>query len=193
MSEPQPPIHETTQFQGEIRQLALADLDALQPILERWIVDRDTGIPRPDEVREDLDLMRASVDGSNGYQYFVAEENGQVVGVIGMRQPPEKLLELGFLHTNNPIELVNAYVTPEQKGGKGVGRALVSRLEDEATQQGYTEIVLNSGPRYENTGWGFYDKLAGYERVGVAMGYYGEGGDAPVWKRDLTAINSSVE
>ena len=67
----------------------------------------------------------------------------------------------------------------------GVGSALVARLEDEARWRGYTEIVFNSGPRYKDTAWGFYDKLPGYSRVGVAEKLYGEGGDAPVWSKVL--------
>lgn len=69
------------------------------------------------------------------------------------------------------------------RGGNGIGTALVQALEETARQKGFTEVVLNSGPRYENTGWGFYDKLPGFRRAGVAVQFYGEGGDAPVWHK----------
>jgi len=51
---------------------------------------------------------------------------------------------------------------------------------------GYTEIILNSGSRYKDTGWGIYDRLDGNSRVGMAVGYYGEDGDAPVWHKILS-------
>ena len=34
---------------------------------------------------------------------------------------------------------------------------------------GYTEIILNSGSRYKDTGWGIYDRLDGNSRVGMAV------------------------
>ena len=126
--------------------------------------------------------MTDSVNGENDRVYLVAEAVGEeVIGVIGFRQPDERLLE--FTSTPKPTELVNAYVAKEHRKGKGVGRALVAELEIQAKSHGHTEVVLNSGPRYKDTGWGFYDKLDGYQRVGVAKEYYGKGGDAPVWTK----------
>jgi len=179
---------EQLSFGGFVRPLELTDLPELQPILEHWVVDRDSKHPLPKEVAADLLQMRESIEVGNEFQYFTAVgPNNNVVGVIGMRTPPEsKLLTLPFLETNNPVELVNAYVAPDQRGGKGVGRALVSTLEQTAIAQGYDQVVLSSGPRYKDTGWGFYDRLEGYRRVGIAVGLFGPGGDAQVWKKDLT-------
>ena len=175
--------NEPLKFQGSIRNLREKDLLALKPILETWVKNRDTGLLIPEEVEEDLQLMSDSVDGSDR-TYFVAEDqNGEVIGVIGYKKPDDKMLE--FTSTPNPAELVNAYVKIDERKGKGVGRALVAKLEESAKDMGFTEIVLNSGPRYEKTGWGFYDKLPGYKRVGVAVKLYGEGGDAPVWTKIL--------
>ncbi|MBI4057915.1 GNAT family N-acetyltransferase [Candidatus Microgenomates bacterium] len=171
-------------FQGSVRELRLDDLDSLRPILSTWIKDRDTGETLPDEVEEDLQIMGDSAQGKNDRQYFVAEDvNGKMIGVIGFKNPDPRMLD--YCKTSNPAELVNAYVRVDQRAGKGVGRALITKLEEEARKKGFTEIVLNSGPRYKDTGWGFYDKLPGYQRVGVAVGYYGEGGDAPVWRKEL--------
>ena len=179
---------ETVSFGGFVRPLEMGDLVQLKPILEHWVKSRDTGQPLPEEVLEDLQLMEDSVNRLNDYRYFTAVGvKGEVVGVIGMRPPDSRMLALDFLQTDKPVELVNAYVDPKQRGGKGVGRALVGMLEQAAVVQGYTEVVLNSGPRYRDTGWGFYDKLPGYQRVGVAIGYFGEDGDPPVWKKSLVS------
>lgn len=171
-------------FQGNVRSLRPGDIDSLRPVLQTWIRDRDTGAPIPEEVEEDLKTMLDSTEAGNSSHFLVAETgDGVVIGVIGFRKPDQKMIE--YTHTPDPAEIINAYVRSDYRGGKGVGRALVDKLEEEAKKMGFTEVVLNSGPRYKDTGWGFYDKLPGYERVGIAKEYYGEGGDAPVWRKDL--------
>ena len=173
-------------FSGIVRLLESKDLVDLKPVLEEWIKDRDTGNPLPTEVEKNLQVMSASIGGGTDYTYFVATQvDGKAIGVIGMRPPEEKMMALDFLKTDKPVELINAYVSSFHRAGKGVGSSLVRKLEGEAIQRGFTEVVLNSGPRYKATGWGFYDKQPGYNRVGVAISYYGPGGDAPVWKKSL--------
>ena len=175
---------EKSYFSGTVRTLKEEDLTQLKPILDIWIKDRETGQRLPDEVEEDLQLMRESINGGNDRNYLVAEKNGKVIGMIGFKNPDKRMIP--FSRTSNPTELVNAYVDPELRKGRGVGKALVAKLEGDAGKKGFTEVILNSGPRYKDTGWGFYDKLPGYERVGVAEKYYGEGGDAPVWSKVLS-------
>ncbi len=175
---------ETGRFKGIVRPLVEEDLPQIRPILETWLKDRGTGELEKAEVEEDLGLMRDSCKVGNERAYFVAEEpDGQVIGVIGMTSPSEVMHQ--FTVTRNPVELVNAYVAKEHRSGRGVGSALVARLEDEARRREYTEVAFNSGPRYKDTAWGFYDNLPGYSRVGVAEKLYGEGGDAPVWSKIL--------
>ena len=104
---------------------------------------------------------------------------------MGVRPPDERMLP--FAQTDNPLELVNAYVSRKRRK-QGVGTALIKKLEEFALAQGATEIFLNSGPRYRKSGWEFYDKV-GYKRVALAEGYYQdeEGSyDAPVWSKVLS-------
>ena len=170
-------------FSGEVRDFQESDIEKVRPILETWLIDRETGQPLPEEVEEDLDIMRGSLNGENQRHYFVAEEEGKVLGVIGITPPREAMMP--FATTSNPIELVNAYVSRDERAGRGVGTALVKGAEQEARSQGATELILNSGPRYENTAWGFYDRLPGFSRVGVAENFYAEGVHAPVWSKKL--------
>ena len=117
-----------------------------------------------------------------GRTYLVAEnQTGEVVGVIGFTSPEARMYR--FKLTARPVELVNAYVKQDERGG-GVGRALVAELEKRAKDQDYTEVLLNSGPRYKGTGWGFYERV-GYTRVGVMKNRYGKGAHAPVWRKAL--------
>ncbi len=170
-------------FTGRVRPLTVNDLEEVKPILEVWLKDRVTNEPLTKEVDEGLEVMKDSVDGHNDRSYLVAEDAGKVIGIVGMKNPDEVML--GFARTQKPYELVNAYVDPRYRKGRGVGRSLVAGLESLAKQKGHKELILNSGPRYKDTGWGFYDKLPGYKRVGLATEYYGVGGDAPVWSKVL--------
>lgn len=176
------PEDEQRYFEGEIRPLVINDLLEIKPILETWLKSRDTGEPLPDEVIETIETMQDSIKKENNRIYLVAKEEGSVIGVIGYKYPDDTMR--GFSRTENPAELINAYVNPEQRG-RGVGKALVDKLEEMAKSKEFTEIILNSGPRYKDTAWEFYDNLPGYQRVGIAKEYYGEGGDAPVWSKIL--------
>jgi len=89
-----------------------------------------------------------------------------------------------FASTARPVEMINAYVDSLHRQGRGVGTALVRELERLARASGYTEMMLNSGPRYRQSGWEFFDRL-GYERRGLAHDLYGEGQHAPVWNKFL--------
>lgn len=172
-------------FEGIIRPLKIEDLDQLRPILERWIRDPKSNEVIEEEVEEDLQTMRDVLEGKLDAIFFVAERNSdkRVVGVAGMRDPRPTVAQ--FLSENSrPRELINMYTAEREKG---VGSAVISVVEQYARDNGYTEIVLDSGPRFEKTGWGFYDKREGYERVGIAKDRYGVGSDAPVWKKILNS------
>ena len=173
---------EIGQFDGVIRFAKLNDIGQLRPILETWI--RWEGQIIKIEVEEVLKLVAESIEGKNDNHFLVAETvDKEVIGMIGFK-PPEKRM-LPFSKTDKPVELINAYVAKKHRGGKGVGRALVNRLEQEAIKAGGEEVILNSGPRYKNSGWGFYDRI-GYENIGTARHYYGAGFHAPVWRKELS-------
>lgn len=171
-------------FNGVIRDVQIDDLVAIKPILENWLRDRNTGNPLPNEVSDVMASIEASTQGVNGRSYVVAVDNsGNVVGVMGMATPSEEMRP--YVTTNNPIEFINAYVDPAQRG-TGAGKALAAQLEQKALQAGRTEIIVNSGPRYRDTGWAFWTRLYG-EPVATAEGLYGPGGDAAVWRKPLVA------
>jgi ribosomal protein S18 acetylase RimI-like enzyme len=174
---------ERAPFQGIVRPLKDEDLEAIRPILETWVRDSGTGQILPEEVEEDLEFMRKSVRSENPRSYLVAEDtDGTAIGIVGFMPPSDRMKE--FAITPNPAELINAYVAKESRAGRGVGSALVRGLEMTAKTKGHTEIVLNSGPRYQKTAWGFYDQLPGFQRVGIAEKLYGDR-NAPVWRKIL--------
>lgn len=167
----------------EARKLKSKDLLKLKKILEFWIKDRNTKQPLPHEVNETILEMEKSIKGISQRYYLVIEnKRNQVFGVIGIKEPDKRMIS--YCVTKKPAELVNFFIANKERG-KGLGKFLIEKIESFASELGYTEIILNSGPRYKATAWGFYDKLSGYKRIGIAKKYYGDGGDAPVWQKLL--------
>lgn len=178
---------EDDKFKGVVRPLQSRDIPHLKPILETWLrFPTITGELLTEEVRTTLDEIEKSLTHENNKQFFVAQSpDGNITGMMGI-QPPDLAMRT-FARTDHPAEIINAYVHFDERQGKGVGRALVSALEDESRTQGFEELLLNSGPRYKETGWPFWKKTYG-EPVGVLKNHYGPGNDAPVWRKSI--INS---
>lgn len=168
---------------GVVRELEARALPSVRRILESRIRAPDSGEVLTDEVAEVIETMRRAVEGREVARFLAAVTGaGTVVGVLGMR--PLAPAMKGYARGKRPIEMVHAFVAV---GGaaKGVGSSLVEALESRARQDGHDEMLLNSGPRYASTGWGFFDRQPGYERLGVLENYYGQGQHAPVWGRWL--------
>ncbi len=174
-----------SKFRGSVRPLQAVDIPHLKPILETWLrFPTITGELLTDEVRTTLEEIERSLTHENKKQFFVAQSpDGNITGMMGI-QPPDIAMR-SFARTLHPAEIINAYVHFEQHQGKGVGRALATAIEDESKKQGFEELLLNSGPRYKETGWPFWKKAYG-EPVGTLKNHYGPGNDAPVWRKPLS-------
>ena len=165
-----------------VREFALEDLNDLRPVLESTIVNPFTKEIIRDEVEETLKSLEQSLESKSSRSYFVVQSpEGRVIGMMGLDIPSETMAR--FATTPSPIEIVNAYVIVTERGS-GAGRSLVEHVESVAKSKGYTEIILNSGPRYMRTGWPFWRRIYG-EPVGVAKKYYDHQWDAPVWHKVL--------
>jgi len=110
------------------------------------------------------------------YRFFVAEENGKVLGIAGLRGAPDHMRQ--HTKTNNSAEF---YVLAVKYKGRGTGEALRLKRIEEAKKLGFTEIVLYS-PNSHQESWGFHDRH-GFERVGEALAPDGEPGQ--IWRRVL--------
>ena len=158
------------------RSVRIEDIGKLRPIIEAWVRD-SKGAIIIDEVEEIIERMALSISGENQYHYLIAETalNG-VVGMIGYRPPEDRITE--FVTTAKPAEGVNFFVAPDMRG-QGVGRTLNLALKDILKQNGYTQYLFESGPRYIDSGYGFHN--AHYQRIGEISDRYGHGLHAPVW------------
>jgi putative acetyltransferase len=88
--------------------------------------------------------------------FLIASRDGQDVGCGAIRR-----LE------NQTGEIKRMYVCPAERG-QGVGRALLSALEQEARALGVVRLVLETGPRQP-------EAIALYERAGfIRIGAFGE-------------------
>lgn len=170
-------------FQGTVRPLEETDLAPLRPILETWIrFPVITGELIEEEVEEVLTDMKKALEGQGGKKFLVAAlSDGTISGVMGYQKLRDEMRE--FAQTDRPAEIINANVHDAHRG-TGVGSALVKGIEAAAKGEGYKELLLNSGPRYKDTAWEFYNKRFG-QPVGVLTDFYGPGFSAPVWRKPL--------
>lgn len=76
------------------------------------------------------------------YHTFVAEEQGELVGMIGIRQ-------LYSYEADEAVTQISALVTKREHQGKGIGKALVQFVEEWAQENGSHMIVLTSGIKEE--------------------------------------------
>lgn len=174
---------EKEKFKGITRPLKEEDLPFVKEVLEMWLRSMFTREIIPEEVEADMGFLKGSLNGSNERKYWVAQtEDGKVIGVMGLTKPKEELMP--FKQTERPIELVNAYVDKDYRKGRGVGTALLNTLQNFARESGYTEILLESGPRYGKTGHPFYDKRE-FTRVGILENFYGRGFHSQVFRKPL--------
>ena len=110
------------------------------------------------------------------YRFFVAEENGEIVGIAGFRSASEYMKR--YAKTSNPVEF---YVLASKYKNKGIGEALRLKRIKEAKKLGFTEAVLYSPDSHKDS-WGFHDRL-GFDRVGNALAPDGEPGQ--IWRKEL--------
>jgi putative acetyltransferase len=94
--------------------------------------------------------------------YFVAEENGQLLGGCGI-YPTDGLHE-------GCAELVKFYLSPESRG-KGIGKLLLQVIIHKAKELGYNQIYLESFPELEKA-VGMYGK-AGFKMINKPLGNSG--------------------
>lgn len=143
-------------FNGTIRELRKEDVDQVQGIFEMYWTDDGFLEKLKNRLKQFLENSPEMIE--QGFKYFVAEENGEVVGISAMRKPPEKMRK--YATTSNPVEF---YVLASKYENKGIGTALRNRRIEEAKKLGYAEILFYS-PESHKESWKFHDSSGG-ERI----------------------------
>ena len=128
-----------------------------------------------EELSSELKLYTKEPHGRER-QFFVAEENGEILGIVGFKRLAPYLKSCAT--TDNPVEF---YVIAVKRKGEGLGEKLKLKLIDEARKFGFSEVLLYS-PNTHSESWGFHDTL-GFERVGEVTPPDDEVGQ--VWRKIL--------
>ena len=177
------------------REPRLEDMEDLRAILQKSLIDSESGNPITSEIEEVLSKIGQSLESNTApIRYRVAEHpDGQLLGVMGMMYPDGDMVQYAR-SPNSCVELVNAFVDPEVRKS-GAGRLLVDDLLRDAKVNGATEVVVNSGPRYRETGWPFWARVMsgkldvsteGYGETALLKDKYGPGLDAMVWRANIS-------
>jgi GNAT superfamily N-acetyltransferase len=129
----------------EVRHPAVADAPALAPLLT------ELGYPsRPEAVAQRLQVLLA--DEWSGV--WVAEVDGTIAGVVSAHASP-------LLSRDTRICRITAMIVTETAQGRGVGRALVGRVEDEARRWNCDRVEVTSSD-HRGGAHAFYARM-GYE------------------------------
>jgi ribosomal protein S18 acetylase RimI-like enzyme len=134
------------------RELAPAHLnDAFEAYIERSLA-------------EEVDRIAAYYGERDG-AFWVAEENGAIVGMVGLEQVDA-----------TTVELRRMYVDPDARR-RAVGRRLLQHAEDAARQGGYRTMVLSTSELqqaaltlYRNAGYRFAREGSATEQSNKTVG-----------------------
>ena len=117
--------------------------------------------------------------GANGFNFLVAEKDGEIIGIASLKKLPDYLRPYSL--TNNAIEL---YVIASKYKRKGIGKKLKLQLIESAQKSGFDEILLFS-PKTHDGSWEFHDTFD-FERVGEVTPPDDDIGH--VWRKILNKI-----
>lgn len=176
---------ELVQESISVTPLEASDIPKLVPILFESVVARDTGEPFPDEIEQIQGYMGGNLDEHNRRRnYLVARDiSGEVYGCMAVSDPEPDMLNHFRTTDSESDELLNAFVSRSARG-KGVGQKLLKGITNLSRTRSKKYLTIHSGPRYELTAWGFYDKNADRSH-GFITDKYGEGRHAKTWSIKL--------
>jgi GNAT superfamily N-acetyltransferase len=113
---------------------------------------------------EEMDRRFRGISSDPSYGTLVAERNGRVVGMAGVH------LQRTY-EADGEVARIMSFVVGTGERGSGVGRALISAVEDWARRRGAADIMLTTHERragahafyrhmgYDRTGYRFYKEL----------------------------------
>lgn len=132
-----------------IRRIRLEDNVAMANILRTSLEEFNLNIPGTAYFDESTDQLFQSFQIENS-AYFVAEENGEIIGGAGI-YPTNGL-------PNDTVELVKMYMSSASRG-KGIGKMLMLECIAFAKQCGYKNIYLETLPELSAA-------VSAYEKLG---------------------------
>lgn len=153
-----------------IRKLQEKDIPEVESIYDLYWSDRfKQNLSR--KLKDYVANSQESIE--QGFNYFVAEENNEVIGVAGFRRVKSHMIK--YTTTKNPVEF---YILAVKNKGKGIGSALRQKRIEEAKKLGYTEAIFFSSENHKDS-WVFHDK-SDFKQVGDTTAPNGEPGK--IWR-----------
>lgn len=150
-------------FQGVVRRLKQEDVEQVEKIFDLYWSG---------EFRNQLSQRLTS----SNLEWFVAEANGEIVGVAASREAPERMRE--YAKTDRVVEF---YVAAAKHKGRGIGTTLRKARIEQARKEGFKEAVFFSGETHKDS-WSFHDDSE-FKRAGEAIAPDGEAGK--IWLMNL--------
>ncbi|MGP4041944.1 GNAT family N-acetyltransferase [Gracilibacillus sp. D59] len=96
------------------------------------------------------------------YQTFVAEEQNEIVGMLGLSLQQ-------FYEYDEIFVQVGAFIVDEKFRGKGIGKQLLHTCEKWAKKQSARKILINSGNREERENSHQLYAVRGYEAKSIGF------------------------
>jgi GNAT superfamily N-acetyltransferase len=139
----------------KIREATEGDVEALANLM--------TELGYPSKV-EEMSRRFEGISADPSYGTLVAERDGRVVGKAGVH------LQRTY-EANGEVARIMSFVVSSEERGQGVGRGMISAVEDWARSRGAEEIMLTAHKRragahefyrrmgYDHTGYRFYKEL----------------------------------
>jgi GNAT superfamily N-acetyltransferase len=139
------------------RKPVVEDIEAARNIITQW--------SEPEEAEKYCQRINDEIGGHIEFnmRFWVAKLDGKVVGIGGLADPLPKVVE--FCRGKKSVEIKILYLDNASRGC-GIGKDFLGYLEKQAMEAGNDEIIIRSDKKYEDTAWGFYEKM-GYVRVGT--------------------------
>jgi GNAT superfamily N-acetyltransferase len=119
-----------------IRPYGAADSAFLRSISQRLHPGRTASPRNPELLAAYFDGLAANLMGDPGAVAFVAELHGQPMGVVAVHPDVDYF-------TGHARAYVDTLVVAPDAEGRGVGRALLRRVEEWARELGHREVVLD--------------------------------------------------
>ncbi|WP_419868015.1 GNAT family N-acetyltransferase [Chryseobacterium sp. CT-SW4] len=135
-----------------IKLISSAENAAMAKILRDSLTEFGLNIPGTAYFDESTDRLYESFQKEKA-AYFVAEENGEILGGAGI-YPTEGL-------PGDTVELVKMYMSASNRG-KGIGKKLMLKCIDFAKSCGYKNIYLETMPELKAA-------VSAYEKLGFRM------------------------
>lgn len=139
----------------EVRRATEQDVSEITTIYNEGIEDRNATLET--ETKTDKYVMEWLFQRDKRYSVILLEENSQTVGWASINPYSHRCAYKG-------VGELSIYIKREYRG-KGLGKKLLTSLENIGKQSGFYKFILFTFP-FNNLGQGLYRRL-GYREVGV--------------------------